>query len=132
MAKGAGRDFVFKIDDTAVAGCTTLSMTVNGEAIDVSDKDSNGRIQYLNNVLTGRQIVFQVEGIEDGTVLRDIALGAQNLAFITNATVDFADGGEIAADMVMSGYTRDGAHEGAENFSCTFSTDGAWTYTAPA
>lgn len=129
MAKGAGRLFVLKKAAAVIGGGRTLSMTVNGEAIDVSDKDSNGVIEYLAGVQTNRQVVMAVEGVEEDQVLRAIALGAQGASFLSDITFDFHDGGELSGDWFFSGYTESGEFNGEVTYTGTFSSDGAWTYT---
>ena len=132
MAKGAGRSFVLEKNGAVIGGGVALNMTVNGEGIDVTDKDSNGRIQYLPNTMVNRQLVFTVEGFEEDAVLRDVALGAQNLSFLNDLEFIFHDGHSITGDFLMTGYTENGPLNEAVTYTATFSSDGAWLLAEPA
>jgi predicted secreted protein len=129
MAKTAGRLFVLKKGVTVIGGGRSLSVSVNGSPIDVSDKDSAGFVEYLADELTGRQLEFTVDGIEEDQVLRDLAFGASSGVFLSDLTFEFGATSTVSGDFVMTGYSETGEYQDSITYTATFVSDGSWTYT---
>lgn len=125
----AGRACVIKKSAATIAGARTVGMSVNGSPIDITDQGDAGFLTVLDGVLTDRSIVLTIEGVEDGNVLRDLALGADADVFLSDITLNFADGDTLAADFVMTGYTEGSPYKDATTFGATFTTTGTWLHT---
>jgi predicted secreted protein len=132
MAKAAGRDCVIKKNSTTIGGGRTVSMTVNGSPIDVTDQGDSGFATMLPDTLIGRQIELTIDGYEEDQVLRDIALATTSAdKFMTDITFEFpgTPTDEISGSFVLTSYSETGPYEDGQTFNATFSSDGQWTYT---
>lgn len=130
MAKTAGRLCLIKKNDTPIGGIRTAGMTVNGSPIDVTDQGDSGFQTFLADILTGRSIQLTGDGYEEDQVIRDVAMASAATGhFMTDITFEFPNGDEISGDFVLTGYSETGAYQDGQTFTCTFSSDGAWTYT---
>lgn len=130
MAKTAGRLCVIKKNNVTIGGGRTVSITVNGSAIDVQDQGDNGFQTFLSGVITGRSIELTIDGYEEDQVIRDIAMASTATGqFLTDITFEFPNGDEISGDFFLSNYSETGAYEDGQTFTATFSSDGTWTYT---
>lgn len=130
MAKTAGRLCVIKKNNVTIGGGRTVSMTVNGAAINVEDQGDLGFQTFLPDVITGRSIELSIDGYEEDQVIRDVALATTSTGqFLTDITFEFPNGDEISGDFFLASYSETGAYEDGQTFTATFSSDGSWTYT---
>jgi predicted secreted protein len=132
MAKTAGRDCVVAIGGTAVAGARVKGITRNMTPIDVSDSDDAEYMAMLADTFAEDTLEITVSGVEDGTVLRDIAFTTTAAdRHISNLTFDFpglpAD--SISGDFIMTAFTITGDYREATAFDATFVRNGQHTFT---
>lgn len=133
MAKTAGRLCVIKKNAVTIGGIRTAGMTVNGSPIDVTDQTDEGFQTFLAGILTARSIQLTGDGYEEDQVIRDVAMSPTATGhFMTDLTFEFPNGDEISGNFVLTGYSETGAYQDGQTFTCTFSSDAAWTYTQAA
>lgn len=131
MAKTAGRTAVLNKNATAIAGVRVLNITRDSTFIDITDADDDG----FTTLLTGAdsaatsQLTLGVEGLEDGQVLRDIAMNPATDQVLTDITFDFPNGDEISGNFALTSYNEGNPYQDATTFSATFVSSGEWTYT---
>lgn len=128
MAKSAGNLCLIKKNAVTIAGGRTVGLSVGGSPITITDQLDDGFQKLLAGAITGKALEFTIEGLEDGQVLRDIALGAATGRFMTDITFHFPNGDNISGPVFMSAYTEGGPYEDAQTFSATFMTDGEYTF----
>lgn len=132
MVKTAGRDCVITISDTAIAGSRVTGITRNGTPIDISDQDDDEFVAFLADTFSEDTMEITVSGVEDGTVLRDIAFSTDpadrhlsDLAFEFPGTP--AD--EITGNFILTSYSMTGDYREATTFDATFMRNDTHTYT---
>ena len=121
-----GRDLVVSIAATAIAGCQEDGITVDNSPVDITSKDDSG-FRTLAAFAGTKALDVSVSGVWTDKIVRDLAMGTNNL--LTDVTLDFADGGDIAGDFYLANYEETGGHDGAVSFTASFQSSGAWTYT---
>lgn len=124
-----GRALLIKKASTAIAGATENGISVDNSPVDISDIASGG-YRKLADFAGNRKLDMNIAGIWTDKTMRDIALGSTQASLLmTDITLDFADGGDIAGDFYLANYTETGAHDGAVTFTATLQSSEAWTYT---
>ena len=116
--------------DAAAQSLKAQGLSVSTSVFDVTDADSNGLITYLAGESATKQVTIEVSGIADTNFLRvkfvdpatDMLL--TNLTFTDPGTVPTAD--ILSGNFFMTNYTETGTHDGAVEFSASFSSSGAW------
>jgi TP901-1 family phage major tail protein len=132
MAKAAGRLAALSKNAIPIGGVRVTSIKWGAEAIDVTDKDSNGIMEVLS-LAASQQITLSVEGVYKDPVLRDIAFDTAASKLLTDITFKFADG--LAAKDTITGnfwfgsYEEGNPHDDATDFSAEFTSSGPWTHT---
>ena len=130
MAKAAGRLAVLSKNSVAIGGVKVSGIKWTGEFMDVTDKDSNGIIEYLSTLAT-QQITISVEGIYKDPILRDITVNPATSKLLTDLTFKFADAltaaDTIAGNFVIANYEESNPDDGPATFTCEFHSSGAWT-----
>ena len=130
MAKSAGRDFVVKKSSTAIAAVRTKSVTWNGTPIDVTNDDDDGATTYLADAFASTTLELSVEGITDDDVLSDLAFGGTDSdKFLSDITIERANGDAISGDFVLTNYAENGQYQEATTFTATLVRNGAHTWT---
>lgn len=122
-----GRDLLIKKAATAIAGAQENGISVDNSPVDISDIASGG-YRELADFAGNRKLDLSISGIWTDKVMRDAALAGTGL-LLTDITIDFADGGDIAGDFYLANYEETGAHDGAVTFTATLQSSGSWTYT---
>lgn len=135
MAKTAGRDVVVAIGGTAIAGGRVKSITRNMTPIDTSDADDAEYMAMLADAFSEDTMEITISGVEDGTVLRDLAFTATaSDRHLSNLTFEFpglpAD--SISGDFIMTAFTLTGDYREATAFDATFVRNGQHTFTQGA
>ena len=87
---------------TAVAGATTGSLSVNQETIDVTNKDSSGRKQFINGVKSWTLDCEAFSTSSGETVSGDTSIAALEAG--TKIYVQFRDGSGQASAKKYTGY----------------------------
>lgn len=121
-----GRDLLILKGGTAIAGAQENGISVDNSPVDITAK-SDGGFRTLADFAGMRTLDISISGVWTDKVVRDQALGASLL--LTDITIDFADGGDIAGDFYLASYEETGAHDGAVTFTASLQSSGSWTYT---
>lgn len=136
MGAEKGRAFVLKVGDGATAeafstvgGMRSTSMRINGEVVDVSDKDSAGWRELIANA--GLRSV----SVSGSGVFKDTAseLSVQTKAL--NQTIDtyqivFESGDKFTGEFQVTSLEFSGDHQNARLYSISLESSGAVTFTA--
>ena len=116
---------------TAVAGATTGSLSVNQETIDVTNKDSSGRKQFINGVKSWTLDCEALSTSSGETVSGDTSIAALEAG--TKIYVQFRDGSGQASAKKYTGYgyiTSIGVNANVGEFSSySVSVQGTGTLT---
>lgn len=130
MAKAAGRDAVLSKNSVPIGGVRVTTIAFANEAIDVTDRDSNGIIELLVKAAT-RQVTISVEGVYEDPVLRDINGDPTASPLLTDLSFKFADGltakDTLTGNFWMDSYEESNPHDDAVEFSAEFRSSGPWT-----
>tara|TARA_R110000868_G_scaffold223318_2_gene475203 strand:- start:10981 stop:11367 length:387 start_codon:yes stop_codon:yes gene_type:complete len=124
-----GRDLLILKGATAIAGAQENGISIDNSPIDITSIGDGG-YRTLAEFAGMRALDISVSGVWVDKVIRDQALGTTML--LTDITIEFADGGDIAGDFYLASYEETGAHDGAVTFTAALQSSGAWTYTTAA
>lgn len=126
MAKQLGRKATLSRNGTPIANLRTKSLQINNEIVDVTDDDSSGWAERLNE--PGQtEVTFSIEGVLASDTLRAEAL-SQSL--LKADTLTYADGGTLTGDFVLASYSEEHTYNDVVTFSAELQSSGAITYTA--
>jgi TP901-1 family phage major tail protein len=128
MAGANGRALTIKWDGTTLVGVRTRGYTVTNDYVDVTTDDDNGWRTLLANPGL-RSMEATVSGISSDQILIAEIMGAS----ITGETLTVelpTTTGTLAGTFLCSSFEQSGEHDGAVEFSATFMSSGAVTYTA--
>ena len=140
MAAGKGSSFLLKENSTGtpatVGGLRSTSMTINGEAVDITTKDSNAFVTSGNDkardLLQGggvRSMTLSASGVfTDSSTENNIRGFAFDVA-IQNYDLVFSDGSKISGAFLITSYERAGEYNGEETYSLTLESSNTITYT---
>lgn len=132
MAKQAGRLVKFYTGTspggTPLAGGRDHGLKINGEPIDVTDKDADG-FRTLFSLPGVRSVDVEVTGFLDGTTILERSLGAEtDLLFA--GYVEIEDIGTISGNWFLSGLSLSSPHDNAVEQEFTLMSSGAFTWAA--
>lgn len=128
MAGANGRALQIKWDAVTLVGVRTKGYTITNDYVDVTTDDDLGWRTLLADPAT-RSVEVTVGGISSDQVLIAEMLKAN----ITGEplTVELpTTTGTLAGTFLLSSFEQSGEHDGAVEFSATFMSSGAVTYTA--
>jgi len=140
MAAGKGSSFLLKDNSTGtpatMGGLRSTSMTINGEAVDITTKDSNAFITSGNDkardLLQGggvRSMTLSASGVFTDSSTENILRGFAFDGAIQNYDLVFSDGSKIAGAFLITSYERAGEFNGEETYSVTLESSNTITYT---
>ena len=140
MAAGKGSSFLLKDNSTGtpatIGGLRSTSMTINGEAVDITTKDSNAFISSGNDkardLLQGggvRSMTLSASGVFTDSSTENILRGFAFDGAIQNYDLVFSDGSKIAGAFLVTSYERAGEFNGEETYSVTLESSNTITYT---
>ena len=140
MAAGKGSSFLLKENSTGtpatIGGLRSTSMTINGEMVDITDKDSNAFISSGNDkartLLQGggvRSMSISASGVFTDSTGENNLRGAAFTGSSVNYDLVFGDGSDVKGAFIVTSYERAGEFNGEETFSCTLESNGTITYT---
>jgi TP901-1 family phage major tail protein len=133
MAKMPGRKVNIWAGATAtgapIAGGREHGITINNEAIDVTDKDSAGWRTLLADPAT-RSVDVSFSGLMDGATYVALALGATTSALLADYTVKIEGAGTFTGDFHLSSVELGTPHDDAVELTMTLASSGAITWTA--
>ena len=111
-------------------------MTINGEAVDITTKDSNAFISSGNDkardLLQGggvRSMTISASGVFTDSSIENILRGFAFDGAIQNYDLVFSDGSKIAGAFLITSYERAGEFNGEETYSVTLESSNTITYT---
>jgi len=141
MAAQKGSAFLLKDNASGtpatIGGLRATSMTVNGEIVDITTKDSSAFVSSGNDIgreiLTGGGVMSMsisasgvfTDGTDDENV-RDAAFKGEVNAY----QLVFGNGDTIDGSFKITSYERSGEFNGEETYSLTLESSGVITYTA--
>lgn len=122
---------------TTLAGLRSTSMSINGEMVDVTTKDSNplvaGGADKAREILEGggiRSMSISASGVfTDSALENDIRISAQK-GQIREYNLVFGDGDDITGNFLITSYERAGEFNGEETYSMTLESSGQVTHTS--
>ena len=140
MAAGKGSSFLLKDNSTGtpatVGGLRSTSMTINGEAVDITTKDSNAFISSGNDkardLLQGggvRSMTITASGVFTDSSTENLVRGFAFDGAIQNYDLIFSDGSKISGAFLITSYERAGEFNGEETYSLTLESSNTITYT---
>ena len=140
MAVQKGSSFLLKDNSTGtpatIGGLRSTSMTINGEMVDVTTKDSNAFITSGNDkardLLQGggiRSMSISASGVFTDSSTENILRGFAFDGAIQNYNLVFGDGSTIAGAFLITSYERAGEYNGEETYSVTLESSNTITYT---
>lgn len=138
MVAIVGRTIVVRWGDAspipAVAGIREKSVTLSGEAVDITNDDSAGWRQLLDAPQMNT-VEISASGVALNDTLRQAwfsgaAIG--NGTRMAPAEFEYPDGGIIAGTFYLQEYSETGNHDGEVTFEATWVSNGAVTYTPAA
>ena len=140
MAAGKGSSFLLKDNSTGtpatIGGLRSTSMTINGEAVDITTKDSNAFISSGNDkardLLQGggvRSMTLSASGVFTDSSTENILRGFAFDGAIQNYDLVFSDGSKISGAFLVTSYERAGEFNGEETYSVTLESSNTITYT---
>ena len=123
MAAGKGSSFLLKDNSTGtpatMGGLRSTSMTINGEAVDITTKDSNAFISSGNDkardLLQGggvRSMTISASGVFTDSSTENILRGFAFDGAIQNYDLVFSDGSKISGAFLVTSYERAGEFNG--------------------
>lgn len=133
MAGFSGRAMTIDWSSTTLVGVRTRGFTVANEYVDVTTDDDNGW-----RTLLAQPGLRSVEVSAAGITSDEVLLAAIMAASVTGTTLDvnlptsLAVPGSLSGTFLVSAYEKTGEHDGAVEFTATFMSSGAVTYTASA
>ena len=140
MAAGKGSSFLLKDNSTGtpatIGGLRSTSMTINGEMVDITDKDANAFISSGNDkartLLQGggvRSMSISASGVFTDSSTENILRGFAFDGAIQNYDLVFSDGSKISGAFLITSYERAGEFKGEETYSVTLESSNTITYT---
>ena len=140
MAAGKGSSFLLKDNSTGtpatIGGLRSTSMTINGEMVDITSKDSNAFISSGNDIardlLQGggvRSMTISASGVFTDSSTENIMRGFAFDGAIQNYDLVFSDGSKISGAFLVTSYERAGEFNGEETYSVTLESSNTITYT---
>ena len=140
MPAGKGSSILLKDNSTGtpatIGGLRSTSMTINGEAVDITTKDSNAFISSGNDkardLLQGggvRSMTISASGVFTDSSTENILRGFAFDGAIQNYDLVFSDGSKIAGAFLITSYERAGEFNGEETYSVTLESSNTITYT---
>jgi TP901-1 family phage major tail protein len=141
MAAQKGSSFLLKDNSggsaVVIGGLRSTSMTINGEMVDITAKDSatfTGSSGHDIGRALGSNMGIRSMSVSASGVFTDSA-GENNLrgAAFTGSSVNydlvFGDGSTVKGAFIITSYERAGEYNGEETFSVTLESNGTMTYT---
>ena len=140
MAAQKGSNFLLKENSTGtpatVGGMRSTSMSINGEMVDITTKDSNAFVSSGNDkardILQGggiRSMSISASGVFTDSSTENLVRGFAFDGAIQNYDLMFGDGSKVAGAFLITSYERAGEYNGEETFSVTLESHNTITYT---
>lgn len=132
MTNYKGRDFVLKTGawsgGTTVADCRTHSLRFTHEAVEITNKSSNGYRTLLEGAGT-KSITVSLGGVISNDASHETLQGYANAGSINAMALGWADGDTLEASFLITSFEVTGDHNGEQQFTATLESSGTWTFT---
>ena len=140
MAAQKGSNFLLKENSTGtpatVGGMRSTSMSINGEMVDITTKDSNAFVTSGNDkardILQGggiRSMSLSASGVFTDSAGENNLRGAAFTGGSNNYDLVFGDGSTVKGAFIVTSYERAGEYNGEETYSLTLESNGTITWT---
>ncbi len=131
MAGFNGRSFTFDWDSTTLVGVQTRGATMNNSMVDVTTDDDAGW-QTLLATPGLKSLEISISGITSDEILLAEFFNASPTGESLEGSLpsSLATPGNFTGTFSLSSFELTGEHDGAYEFSATFMSNGAVTYTA--
>lgn len=129
MAGHNGRELVIDWDSVTLVGVRTRTFSITNDYVDVTTDDDNGWRTLLADPGL-RSVEVTVGGICSDQVLIAEIMKANITGEPLDVDLPTATGAKLSGTFVVSSFEGSGDHDGAYEFSATFMSSGAVTYTA--
>ena len=135
MAGFNGRALTIDYDSTTLVGVRTRAFSMTNDYVDVTTDDDVGWRKLLADPGL-RSVEVTLSGITSDEVLiadmiaATVAATTVDVLLPTGTAAGVVTPGKLAGSFLISSFEETGEHDGAAEFSATFMSDGAVTYTA--
>ena len=129
MAGHNGRELVIDWDSVTLVGVRTRTFSITNDYVDVTTDDDNGWRTLLADPGL-RSVEVTAGGICSDQVLIAEIMKANITGEPLDVDLPTATGAKLSGTFVVSSFEGSGDHDGAYEFSATFMSSGAVTYTA--
>jgi len=141
MAAQKGSAFLLKDNSTGTAvtlgGMRSTSMSINGETVDVTNKDSStftgtagddiGRLLLANAGI--RSMSISASGVFIDSASENTTRATAFSGDAVNYDLIFADTSSAKGSFIVTSYERAGEYNGEETYSLSLESSGTITYT---
>jgi predicted secreted protein len=125
-----GREVTLDLGALTILGMQTKGLTVNNEAVDVTDDDSGGWATVLSRP-GQKSVEMPFSGIVKDLILVQAALTDENQT--RAVTLTYPSGATVTGNFFLGSYSETGEYNGAFTFDATLTSSGEVTFTpAPA
>lgn len=135
MAASPGRAFLLKLGTaaggTTIAGMRTTSFSAGGEAVEITNKDSDGWRELLAAAGT-RQMSISASGVLSGNGQATTLLGYVTARSINAFGIVFDNGDTLDGAWQMTQFQAAGEHNGEQTYDVTLESSGPVTVTPAA
>ena len=136
MAAEKGRSFVVKRGDgatsetfTTIAGGLDHTISINGEPVEITNKDSSGWRELLAGAGTTGVDVSGNGVFTDTSTEVSVQTSAMNKT-LDNYEITFESGDKFSGSFQVTGLEYSGSQNGPRNYSFTLTSSGSITFTA--
>ena len=141
MAAQKGSSFLLKDNSggsaVVIGGLRSTSMTINGELVDITAKDSatfSGSSGHdigraLGSNMGIRSMTISASGVFTDSAGENNIRGAAFTGSSVNYDLVFGDGSTVKGAFIVTSYERAGEYNGEETFSVSLESNGTMTYT---
>lgn len=112
-----------------VAGLKGTSLSLSNEMVDVTTKDSSGYRTLLAQAGT-QSISISANGTVESAAGFETFQGYAFAQSINTLSFFFGDGDTIEGSFLITKFDLTGDYNGAQLFTATLESSGAWTFTA--
>ena len=128
-----GSALTFTWDSTTVAGLKTRGLTINNQHADITSDDDSGWRTFLADPVV-QSISITLSGIADSEdVLADaMAASVTGKTIVATLPSSLTTPGNLNGTFHVTSFEISGNHDGAAEYSGTFESTGAVTYSASA
>lgn len=132
MTAKAGKDFLLK-DGTGtgavtVAAMRTTSFSIEGEAVDVTTKDSAGFRELLSGAGVTSMTVQAAGVLKAGTGLDTLLTRVRDKS-VDLYTLNFGGADKIEGSFQITSFEASGEYNGEQTYSATLESSGSFTFT---